>query len=395
MKKILFIYPFMMLGGSTTSLLALLNNIDSKKYKIYLQLQKNEGQLFNDIPNHVTILSEAQKRKGKLGKIIRILHFIFSGYALKAFLTNRKYGKKGLSKEVINYFLAKKSCKKNKEIYDYAVSFLEGWSSWYLAYNVCAEKKYAWQHSTFSKITDTPQEQISWMNKVNKIVFVDDACTREFNNILPDMKNKSMTIKNIIDSNIIRAKAECYNEKDCYLQKFKEKTVIKVITVCRLTIETKGLDRIVNCSKELIDRGFDFLWYIVGDGADEVRLKKMIEEKNVGDFLIPIGARFNPYPFIKEADIMCMPSRYEGKPMVVTESMILGVPPVVTEYLSARTQIENGVNGIVVDNNEKSIIATMVDLVSNKKKIIELKNQLKLNDFGNKDYIKEIEQKLF
>lgn len=344
--------------------------------------------MFNDIPNYVTVLPEAQKNKGKFGKLIKVLRFVLQGGALKAFMTNRKYGKKGLSKDIVNSFLAKKLSKKNSEKYDYAISFLEGWSSWYLAYNVNSKKKYAWQHSTFSKITDTPREQLPWMSKVNKIIFVDDSCTREFNDILPEMKNKSLTIKNIVDSNIIRAKADVFDEKDYYLNKFKEKKCVKIITVCRLTIDTKGLDRIVNCSKKLINKGFEFLWYIVGDGPDEIYLKNMIKEENVGELLIPIGARLNPYPFIKEADIMCMPSRYEGKPMVVTESMIIGVPPVVTEYLSARTQIDNGVNGIVVDNNDESIVEIMIDLISNRNKIIELKNQLNLNDFGNKKLYK-------
>ena len=59
-KRILFIYPSMILGGSTTALLSLINNLDGDEYQIDLQLQKNAGPLFEEIPKHVNILPEAQ-----------------------------------------------------------------------------------------------------------------------------------------------------------------------------------------------------------------------------------------------------------------------------------------------------------------------------------------------
>ena len=67
MKKILFVYPSMILGGSTTSLLSLLNSMDPEKYAIDLQLQSNSGPLMHEIPSHVNLLPEAQKHAGRYG----------------------------------------------------------------------------------------------------------------------------------------------------------------------------------------------------------------------------------------------------------------------------------------------------------------------------------------
>jgi hypothetical protein len=44
-KKILIVYPFMLMGGSTTSLLSLLQNIDKETFQVDLQLYRNEGEI--------------------------------------------------------------------------------------------------------------------------------------------------------------------------------------------------------------------------------------------------------------------------------------------------------------------------------------------------------------
>lgn len=395
MKKILFIYPCMIMGGSTTSLLALLNGLDSKEFEIDLQLQSNEGPLLEDVPKHVNILPPAQKYKGKIGRIFKVLKFVFSGAAFNAYRMNKKNKKRGFSNDIIFEFFAKSLSKKNEKRYDYAVSFLEGWANWYLAYQIHADKKYAWLHSTFANITDSPDLQIPWMERVDKIIFVTDACVQAFKETMPQMAGKTLAIENIIDSDIIKKRSDAFSETDCALKTFQEAKCFKIVTVCRITIETKGLDRIVSCAKKLKEDGKDFLWYIVGSGADDARLREMIVEAQVEDCLAPIGARLNPYPFIKAADIMCMPSRYEGKPMVITESMILGVPPVVTEYLSARLQIKDGLEGLVVENNDTAIIDAVFKCMQDRPFLAELKKYLSNHEYGNKSYIEGIKKNLF
>ena len=74
-RKILFIYPAMIIGGSTTSLLSLLNSLDAEKYEVDLQLFRNRGPLLDAIPEHVNLLPEAQLHKGALGKLCKLCLF--------------------------------------------------------------------------------------------------------------------------------------------------------------------------------------------------------------------------------------------------------------------------------------------------------------------------------
>lgn len=395
MKKVLIIYPSMLLGGSTTSLLAFMNNLDADRYQIDLQLRKNEGVLFADIPKHVNILPEAERYAGPKGKVVKLLRFVFQGAFFKASYVSLKNRKIGISTAVFNEFLAKSVSRKNPAHYDYAIGFLEGWSDSYLAYSVNADKKYAWLHSTFANITNDPKSHLPWMRKVDRIVFVTDACKDDFIKTLPSMAEKAMTVENIIDSSIIRKRSECADSEDEAYARFCNAECFKIITVCRITIHTKGLDRIVNCAKRLREKNIPFLWYIVGSGEDAERLQALVADAQLTGYLVLIGERMNPYTFIKEADIMCMPSRYEGKPMVITESMILGVPPVVTEYLSAHDQIQDSFDGIIVPNTDEAIVDAVLDCIQNRDKVLKIKTHLKGQEYGNKKYMAEIEAKLF
>lgn len=396
MKKILFVYDAMILGGSTTSLISLLNNLSPKKYEIDLQLYRNEGPLLNEIPPYVNLLPAAEKYLGLQGKLLKGCKFIFKGYFFSGFLKEYKNGKKIIfSKNSIYDCQAKEFSRKSSKRYDYAIGFLEGWPDLYVSYMVNARKKYAWLHSTFRNITNNPKEEMRWMPLVDKIVFVTNKCLEQFQEEVPEMAHKAIAIENITDTNVIRERSLVTDDKDLDFKNFMTKDCFKIITVCRIIISVKGLDRIIYCAKKLKNLGRKFVWYIIGDGPDKEELMKMVEINNLKEYVYVIGKRMNPYPYIKEADIMCMPSRYEGKPMAITESLILGVPPVVTEYLSANEQIRNFIDGIVVKNNDVAIFEAVDQCITIESFVENLKENIRKFDYGNQGYINEIEERLF
>lgn len=391
--KILFIYPSMMLGGSTTALLSFMNSLDPNCYSVDLQLFRNSGPLLEEIPAYVQLLPEAQLYVGTKGRLMKIWKLVVSGYFLKILWRGIKK-KKIISPEILADFSAKMLSRKNEIHYDYAIGFLEGWSDRYLAWNVQADNKYAWLHSTFANITKDPTAEMSWMKCVDRIAFVTDACRDTFINTVPSMKNKAIVIENITDSDIIQSRSEAVDKKDEAYQRFLCASSFKIITVCRLQIHTKGLDRIVAAAKALKQEGKEFLWYIIGDGEDEEVLRALIYEANVEKQVILVGAKMNPYPYIKASNVMCMPSRYEGKPLAITESMILGVPPIVTKYLSANEQIQNGVDGIVVANEDGTIIDALLQCMQCPEMLQNMREHLLQHEYGNKSYIQTIESKL-
>ncbi len=392
-KHVLIVYPEMMVGGSTTSLIAFLNCIDKEKYEVDLQLYKNRGALMGEIPAGIKVLPEAFLHNGKMGNVVKKMKFLLTGAALKARTEQKKIEKKGYSGQVMADFQAKFLSRKSKIHYDFAIGFMEGWSVRYVAHCVDAGKKFGWLHSTFENLAPIPPLERPWMNKVDHIVFVADNCRDDFCAAMPEMADKAVTILNITDGGLLQMRAEQQDENDAEFVRFRDADCFKIITVCRITISVKGLDRAINCAKKLKACGKKFFWMIVGSGEQLKQFRAMIEQAGLSDCMAAIGNRMNPLPFVKAADVFCLLSRYEGKPMVITESMILGTPPFVTRYLSASEQIQSGVEGVIVENGDDTMFEVLNDYIQRPAAIQEMKAFLTSQDYSNCEYMREIEQK--
>lgn len=73
--------------------------------------------------------------------------------------------------------------------------------------------------------------------------------------------------------------------------------------------------------------------------------------------------------------------------MAVTESFIMGLVPVVTEYTSAKEQIRNGIDGLIFDNNDKALYEGLKNLLENPGILDELKKNVASTDYGNEKEI--------
>lgn len=394
-KKILFVYPEMMIGGSTTNLISLLNGLNRDQYDISLQLLRNKGPLMEAIPAHITLLPAAEKYSGLPGKLVMKAQFFLSGYCYKARRANQSCGKKGFSRQIIMDFKAARCSRRSVEIYDYALGGLEGWADRYVAYSVQAAVKYGWLHSVIDKIAEVPELELNWMNQMDKVISVSENCRSRLNETLPSVKCKSVYYDNVMDTALVRRRAGLVDNDDPAFARFQRTERFKIISVCRLCMETKGLDRMVSCAARLKANGYRFLWYVIGDGEDREAVEKMVFDFGVGDCIAFIGQRTNPYPFIKASDILCMPSRWEGKPVTVTESKMLGTPPVVTAYLSANEQIKEPVEGLVAPNTDTAIYDKIVACIENPMLLASMRSYLLTHEYGNEQSIKLMEQQLF
>ena len=394
-KRVLIASYNMIVGGSTTALIGLLNAFDTTSYDVDLILYKNEGRLFDFIPSNIHILPEAFTCNGKLGGLRKRVQGILSGYLLKARIENLRIKKRGMSQQILYDFQVNQLSRKIDGHYDIAIGFLEGWADRYIASTVDADVKVGWLHSTFSKIGTIPKLEIAWMDKVDKIAVVAQSCAEDFVKTLPQYRDKTFYIPNIIDANYIRTRALEIDAEDMEYKHFAASKKFKIISVCRLSIETKGLDRMIVAAEKLMQDGYSFVWYVIGEGLDRVAIEKMIIQRNLQEYFILAGVRTNPYPFLKAANIMCMASRWEGMPSTVTEAKILGVPSVVTEYLSAREQIEQNIEGIIVDNNDDSIEDGLRWCLDNESELNRMREYLLSKNYGNDKTFHQIENILF
>ena len=82
-------------------------------------------------------------------------------------------------------------------------------------------------------------------------------------------------------------------------------------------------------------------------------------------------------------------SRFEGKSIVLDEAKILCKPCVVTNYVTAHNSVESGINGLLVDIDEKSIAEGILQLYSDKDLMQKFVDNLIENPAGNEEEIEK------
>jgi glycosyltransferase involved in cell wall biosynthesis len=73
-------------------------------------------------------------------------------------------------------------------------------------------------------------------------------------------------------------------------------------------------------------------YVILGEGPQKDQLQALTKNLGIDKQVHFLGNRTNPYPWLKQAKIFVLPSRWEGYPNVLLEAMSLGCAIAVTKY---------------------------------------------------------------
>ena len=396
-KKLLFAYDYMMTGGTSTALLSLLQALDKEKYEIDLILYKNGGELLSEIPEYINVLEEAYKDSKISDKKRKMFVSAFNGQLIKAFyyyFKNRKNKSKNLfmtlwqATETAHATISRKLRKE----YDIIIGFLESWGAHYAVSNrVKAKKRIIWIHPDIDKSYMIAEVDKRMYNRADTVVTVSNECRDNLAKHFPKYNEKIVCIENILNFNRIK---ELSNVKT----DFKiDKSKINLVTVARISYFDKGLDRVLKSLVKLKDEGIlnnNFVWHIIGDGTEKKLMDKFISKNALEPYVNFLGTQLNPFCFEKDMDMFLLPSRYEGKPMAVTEAQVLGLPCAVTNYAAATEQIQNGIDGIIMDNSEQGIYDFLKNLILGEYDINKLKENTLKKVFSNEDTLKKMEELL-
>lgn len=394
MKKILIFSQAMELGGVEKSLLGLLEAIDYTKYSVDLFLMRHSGELMQYIPAEVNLLPEIKAYASLAVPIMQTVknrqYFVLIGRILGKFLAKRRIKKLGLSKD--NLVEIEYSHKYTKQIvpqinnieYDLAISFLT--PHYFVDERVKAKKKIAWIHTDYSRIDMDINSEFKMWNKYNCVIAISDAVANSFSNRFPGLTSKLCVIENILPNKLIADQA---NEFD--VNKEMKHQGITLLSIGRYCV-AKNFDNIPEICSKLVDIGLDVYWYIIGYGSDENLIKEKIEYYKMQKRVILLGKKENPYPYIKACDIYIQPSRYEGKSVTVREAQMLGKPVIITNYPTAISQLDNGVDGIIVSMDNDNCAKEIADVIKNEECQKLLRQACCKRDYSNKREIIKLEQ---
>lgn len=380
-KKVLFIMSSLRSGGAERSLINLLQLFDYNLYDVDLLLFQQEGMLLNQLPKEVNLISDNSKLhtlyKTKTNGLIEWKHLLLSILHIYATICSKMKEKNELRSRQYrwNRYYNKIIAPMN-ESYDIAIAYIQGESTYYLVDKVVADKKIAWVHTDYSKIEPYKEMDYGYFEKVDKIVSISDVCVDSLKKEFPTISDKIYMLPNLISSAVVRDLANAF-----YPPEFN-KEITQFVSVGRLH-KVKGFDLAIKAAAILKQRGLTFKWYIMGNGELKAELEKMIQHEDVSDCFELIGARENPYPYIKNADVVVQTSRFEGKSVVLDEAKILGRPIVVTNYPTVRDQINEN-EGLIVEINEKAIADGIETILPVKEQYI---TYLNAHEYGNQNEI--------
>lgn len=390
-KKLLFVMPSLSAGGGEKSLVNLLSQIDFTVYNVDLFLFNKTGIFLNSLPTEVNILElEDNYKVFTSGLKSSFTNFLKTGKVNLAYyrtlfaIKNRLNNNVSLAEQYTWKYKSKALGLLEKE-YDMAVGFLEKSSIYFIVEKVKSKKKIGWIHTNYSNSKMDPSFDEPYFKRLDQIVTVSEECARSLRNYFPHMQEKISIIYNIISPKVINTLAKREIEENISFQK----NFINIITVARLSYE-KGIDLAINSCKILVDKGYKIKWYVLGDGNEREKLEKLIENNKLQSNFTLLGIKENPYPFIRAADIYVQPSRYEGKSIAIDEAKILQKPIIVTNFETAKDQISNGKNGIIVGNDEEEVTRGIETFIKNKDLINIVKNNLSKEKLGTEDEIKKL-----
>lgn len=303
-KSVIFFANNLNIGGMEISLLNLLNCL-TKKYDITLVLENIDGVYIDKLNSEIKLLEYKVSNNSFV-----LLRKIING-----------------TKRLIWYL-------KHHNKYDFSCS--------YATYSIIGSKlslissknNSLYIHSNYYELyKHNEADVINFMNSISikefkHVIFVSNESRDSIVSLIPEIKDNSITINNIIDYKDIIKKS---NDK---IDIKKEKNLTYYLFVGRIEEESKQLIRLVNSFDEAVKINNNIRLIIIGDGKDYNLIHNEINRLSLDLYVVMLGSKENPYPYIKMCDYLVLASNYEGYPVILLEGLVLNKQIISTVYPS-------------------------------------------------------------
>ena len=389
-KKIIFRSGSLRLGGLERVLIEVLQTIDKEKYNITLVIDDDcgEGNIFEkDIPKDIPYYFLKSKKlidkteyykERKENLFYKIMYNLYMNFETFIMCKN------------MNKFI-----KKIGKI-DVMIDFDAG-ASKYISKLKNIDKKAVWIHNSIPKLKKKKSKIERFgkrLENYDKVVAICDEMKEELQNIYPKIKDKIIRIYNPFDFKRI---IEMSEDKNNLSEEQKELLKNKYcVMVSRLDTVQKDYETLIKAYKIVIEKGRKEKLYIVGNGPDENKIKKMIEDYGIEKNVKLIGFTKNPYVWIKNSLFLVHSSKYEGLPTVLIEALICGKTIISSNCPTGPKEIlKNEECGELVEvGNAEQLSEKLIKFFENLDliKLYEKNIEIRKEEFNQKNVIKEYEK---
>ena len=388
MKKIAIVNAEATIGGVESALISMLMSIDYSNYEITLYTNIRNNPLKMDIPKSlnekIKIVDSCKfgvRNLAKLflrtGKYIRFLDLCF------IYLTSKT---KKRDTERMSFFARKLFV--SEEIYDCAIAYKMGHlTTCFTLYQLQAKTKVYWVHGLLTDAPNCDPIYKEWVKQYDHLFAVSDDVVTQTIQEIPEIEGKISTFLNIMDADQIREKSTLLHDE--VQTEMKSEGRLKLLTIGRFR-EEKNIRSIPYLCNKLREKLVSFCWYLIGYGTDEELIRDEIRKYALEDCCIILGKKENPYPYIAACDVYIQPSLHEGRSIAVVEAQILGKPVIITNYATAKSQLHDGVDGLIVPMEPGACAEAIANILKDKELLLKIAEGTKQFDYCNKDEIKKL-----
>lgn len=198
-----------------------------------------------------------------------------------------------------------------------------------------------WQHNSYDAYFCTP----------GRYVWKKDNLFRKYLSNLDEYVVLNEITKEKIDANFGIDSTVIYNPKS-YISKEKSDMRNKVFLAAGRMVYAKGVDTLVEAFKIFAQKNSDWKLLLVGDGEELPTIKDKIKEYGLEKRILTPGKTSDIKKYFLQSSVLLLPSRWEGMPMIVLESLEMGCPIVAFDIDAMRPLVTNGIEGLIVKEKQ-------------------------------------------
>lgn len=362
-KDYLFAINDLNIGGAEVGMVDVVNELVSQGKKVDIVLLRKRGPLLEKVSPEVNIYEIVNENYSNIKQKIYYYLYMLGGPFIKYVYKNTITTK-----------------------YQNEIAYLEGYPAVFIAASnnpnstkIASIRVGLKKHKLkASKLPWGEHEVKKAYKKMDNIYTVSKLTTEEFLEKYPFCKNKTTTIFTYFNVDDIRKKSAAQMD-----YKY-DNNKINFLAVGRFS-EQKSYDRLIRAFSIVAKENNNVLLHFVGNYETDYgkEVMKLIEKENLNEKIVFHGVKDNPYPYIKNCDVLISSSLYEGFPRVINEAICIGKLCIGTNVTGTNEALQNGKLGILVDNSIEGLVEGMNTYIKNPD--IYLKYKDKINEFdGNK-----------
>lgn len=323
MVKILFLLSNLSGGGAQRVVLTIINHLNRRFFNPSLLLLNNDRSDYsNDIPSDINVYTLKANRARYTGP--ELCYFLWK-YRPDVIFSTLDY--MNILVMVTNIFLLYRPKVVVREIFLTKQDFL---------------------HTRYPSISTTLRTFL--YKNVSKVICQSDSIRNDLMRSFNLPSDKIVRIYNPVDVKGIKEKATIipnpYNTN-----------VRNIIAIGRLCYQ-KGFDLLIPALAKIKSIIPDIHLTILGRGEDMAQLQRIVSQLNLETDVTFAGFLENPYPYLWNADLFVLPSRFEGLSNALLEALACGVPVVAADASGGTKEvIQNGVNGWLIRSEDVDALA--------------------------------------